>query len=246
MVASEFGTNPTSVIPSDYCYNRFNIGIPFRHHLFVRVARKEFKFVGEDYPYSGRVFWRPKGHDAEVIVGEWQNGTLSISADPQGLVESAPVEASRSAPHVPKGLDVLSRGQIQKLYEEYLELLHLETDVFGVKVTEVKHLIGRIGEFKCALLTNGSLAHEANQHGFDVVAGRRRISVKTTAQKNSSVRINKGTIHKVDDLMILQYDRGEFGVVYHGDIQAAIECARTYEGKFELDISKAKRLMETT
>src|SRR3546814_11525292 len=54
---------------------------------------------------------------------------------------------------------------------------------FGVKPTEVRHLIGRLGEFHCALQVGGNLAHMANQHGFDVVCSNdRRISVKTTAQ----------------------------------------------------------------
>ena len=61
-----------------------------------------------------------------------------------------------------------------------MELLELEVNVFGVKPTEVRHLIGRIGEFKCALITNGSLSHEVNQHGFDVVAESRKIRLKTS------------------------------------------------------------------
>ncbi|WP_058361165.1 DUF6998 domain-containing protein [Xanthomonas translucens] len=77
---------------------------------------------------------------------------------------------------------MITTGRIQQLYDKYLELVRLETEEFGVKPTELRHLIGRLGEFYCALQASGTLAHFANQHGFDVVCGNgRRISVKTTA-----------------------------------------------------------------
>ena len=90
---------------------------------------------------------------------------------------------------------------------------------------------------------NGKLAHEANQHGFDVISeSGRRISVKTTAQKSGFITINPNTASKVDDLMLIQYFDSKLEVVFHGSIQKAIDVSRTWEGKFEFDISKAKRL----
>lgn len=74
LVSTRFGTNPSSVIPSDYCYNRLNRGIAFKKHLFVRVGRSEYKYVGPEYPYSGRIYSRPKGVNQDRIVGEWKNG----------------------------------------------------------------------------------------------------------------------------------------------------------------------------
>ena len=101
---------------------------------------------------------------------------------------------------------MLSIEQIKLLHEKYLELIKLEVETFGVKPTEVRHLIGRLGEFHCALQVGGSLAHEVNQHGFDVGApSGRRISVKTTAQTTGFVAIRESTLSKVDDLMVLQY-----------------------------------------
>ena len=97
-------------------------------------------------------------------------------------------------------------------------MLKLEVDEFGCKPTETRHLIGRLGEFKCALQTKGELARKANQHGFDVVSSTgKRISVKTTAQKTGFVSINKNTLSKVDELMVIQYDKGEFKILYHVD-----------------------------
>ena len=144
---------------------------------------------------------------------------------------------------------MITADRIQQLYDKYLELIRLEIVEFGVKPTEVRHLIGRLGEFHCALQVGGTLAHLANQHGFDVVCRNgRRISVKTTAQTTGFVPIGKATIDKVDDLMIIQYRDGELSIVYYGPVGPAAAAARYYDhvGKYELDISKARRLAPVT
>jgi len=141
---------------------------------------------------------------------------------------------------------MITTDQIQYLYDKYLELIRLEIQEFGVKPTEVRHLIGRLGEFYCALSVNGVLAHQANQHGFDVVCeSGRRVSVKTTAQISGFVPISRSTIDKVDDLMIVQYRDGELSTIYYGPVGPAAAAARYYDsvGKYELDIAKARRLM---
>jgi hypothetical protein len=250
LMQREYGRNPTSVIPTDYCYNRLNAGINFDKHLFVRISRSEFKYVGPSYPYSGLVFWQPKGSGLERIVGEWKDGVLELfdGLDTQPTPEEAchkPLPEPAEDVPTTSGIAVLSLAQIQRLYEEYCAILKLEVDVFGLMATEVRHLIGRIGEFKCALLTKGSLANEVNQHGFDVVAEGRRISVKTTAQRRGFVSINGCTSHKADDLMVFQFKSGEFELVYHGPMTRALEIARPYEGRFELDITKAGHLQNS-
>ncbi len=109
----------------------------------------------------------------------------------------------------------------------------------------MRHLIGRLGEFYCALYTGGTLAHTANQHGFDVISeSGRKISVKTTAQKTGFVAISANTAHQADDLMILQYLDGEISIIYFGPLEIATNKARIYEsvGKYELDISKVRTL----
>lgn len=141
---------------------------------------------------------------------------------------------------------MITAERIQVLYDRYFELVKLEIDEFGVKPTEVRHLIGRLGEFYCALKVKGVLAHSAYQHGFDVIGNNgRKISVKTTAQISGFIPISKSTTDKVDDLMIVQYKNGELFTVYYGDIQPAVLAARYYEkvGNYELDISKARRLI---
>ena len=140
---------------------------------------------------------------------------------------------------------MISQERIKQLYDKYRELIDLEVKEFGVKPTEVRHLIGRLGEFYCALKLEGILAHEANQHGFDVIdKNNRKVSVKTTAQKTGFVPINISTVNKVDDIMIIQYIGNELHTVYYGPIQAAVDAARHYpdHGKYELDISKARKI----
>lgn len=48
-VNARFGANRSSVIPSDYCYNRVNKGIDFSrgHWLFIYAGRGKYKYVGE-------------------------------------------------------------------------------------------------------------------------------------------------------------------------------------------------------
>ncbi len=137
----------------------------------------------------------------------------------------------------------MNNEQLKVMYEKYMDIVKLEVEQFGCKPTEVRHLIGRLGEFHCALQVNGKLAHEANQHGFDVISENdRRISVKTTAQKSGFITINPNTVHKVDDLMLIQFSDFKLEVIYHGPIQNAVNVSRTWEGKFEFDISKARKL----
>ncbi|MDH1475806.1 hypothetical protein N5F13_14955 [Comamonas thiooxydans] len=140
---------------------------------------------------------------------------------------------------------MITADQLRRLYEKYLEIVHLEINELGVRPTEVRHLLGRLGEFHCALQLGGSLAHVANQQGFDVICrSGRRVSVKTTAQITGFVPIGKSTLNKADDLMIIQYRDGVLSTVYYGPIRTAADAARYYErdGKYELDIAKARRL----
>ncbi len=142
-------------------------------------------------------------------------------------------------------ISTIPTEQLQLLHDRYLELLRLEVDVLGVSPTEARHLIGRVGEFHCALQVGGILAHTTNQHGFDVVCPRgRRISVKTTAQVTGFVAIGKTTASLADDLMVVQYLDGKLTTVFYGPMAAAIEVARHYRptNNFEFDLSRARKL----
>ena len=77
LVTSKFGCNLTSVIPSDYCYNRLNNGINYEKHLhlFEYTEAKTYRYLGLDYPYTGKIVHKPKG-GYEVVVGELKDGVL--------------------------------------------------------------------------------------------------------------------------------------------------------------------------
>lgn len=70
VVISFPGTNKGSVIPSDYCYNKTNkgngFGFPFP--LFEYYDGGTYKYLGVDFPYTGKAFWKGS------IIGEWTNG----------------------------------------------------------------------------------------------------------------------------------------------------------------------------
>ena len=78
MVTTKYNRNPTSIVPSDYCYNRLNNGINYEKylHLFEYTDDKNYKYLGLNYPYSGKILHKPKG-GFEVVVGELKNGVLT-------------------------------------------------------------------------------------------------------------------------------------------------------------------------
>lgn len=86
---------------------------------------------------------------------------------------------------------------------------------WGVPATELRHLCGRIGELYAALITNGQMATEVNQKGYDVVSGDgEKISVKTTAMMGSGghVNFNTNTLELVDRVIILRVNTEEMQV----------------------------------
>lgn len=86
---------------------------------------------------------------------------------------------------------------------------------WGVPPTELRHLIGRIGELYAALITNGQMATEVNQKGYDVVsANGERISVKTTTMMGSSghIAFNPNTLISVDRIIILRINTEEMQI----------------------------------
>lgn len=75
---STFGTNPSSVILADFCYNRYNDGIPFDKHLFEYRGRGRYLYLGENYKYTGLIKHKPRGSKKETDKGEWQKGKIIL------------------------------------------------------------------------------------------------------------------------------------------------------------------------
>ena len=219
LLATIYGTNKESVLLSDYCYNRFNEGIMFTKHLFQYIDRNSYKYLGENALFTGLIFQKKKGEVGEGIVGEWIDGVKYMKSDG------------------------ISKAQIIQLYTHYNEVWRYELHILQSKPTELRHLMGRIGEFLCAIQTDGQLALNVNEHGYDVISGtRRKISVKTTAQTKGFIAINRNTFHLCDDLFIVQYKNDMFQVIFFGEKEQIIDSCRIYENTYELDISKLSKL----
>ncbi|MFS0576627.1 hypothetical protein AB1K83_13395 [Sporosarcina sp. 179-K 3D1 HS] len=221
---NRYGTNPGSIILSDYCYNRWNKGISFNQHLFEYVTKSTYKYLGERAAYTGLIFHRPKGAAQENVVGEWRAGVKLMYTAEQS-----------------QGIDRISADQINRLYEEYNRILRYEMQVLQCRPTELRHLIGRIGELLCAMMTGGYLARHPNQHGFDVVSEGKRISVKTTAQKTGFIVFNRNTFAEFDEIFIVQYHDDDFHIVYHGPKEPIEQIARIYGHTYEVDMERVKK-----
>jgi hypothetical protein len=67
-------TNKVSVLPADYCYNRINKDIEKRFrsgfHVFESLNNNLYKYLGEEYPYTGPILWKGKK------IGEWLKGKI--------------------------------------------------------------------------------------------------------------------------------------------------------------------------
>jgi hypothetical protein len=114
--------------------------------------------------------------------------------------------------------------QIQSLGEA---LAWLEREIgWGVKPAVLGHLCGRIGELYACVMTNGQMALQVNQHGYDVrAASGERVSVKTTTQRlPCQINFNGNTVSRVDRVMVLRISTEEMQVEILVD--APIERAR--------------------
>ncbi len=77
-----------SILPTDYCYNRYNNGLGEFDgpHLFEYTDDKKFRVLGENYPYTGNVMHKPKGAP-EYVWAHWTAGKLT-KGEPENLPES--------------------------------------------------------------------------------------------------------------------------------------------------------------
>jgi hypothetical protein len=120
---------------------------------------------------------------------------------------------------------------------------------WGVPATELRHLCGRIGELYAALISNGQMANDVNQKGYDVVGSTGdRISVKTTAMMDSAghVSFNVNTLDHVDRVMVLRMNTAEMQIeiLLDAPLANALELmSGEKNGRRDLALSK---LLKTT
>lgn len=86
MVRFKCTINESSIIPSDYCYNRMNMDKWENNQLldfniFEYVGRDSYIYLGEDYPYNGDINYKAKGSSEEIVVGKWTKGERVIYND---------------------------------------------------------------------------------------------------------------------------------------------------------------------
>jgi hypothetical protein len=118
---------------------------------------------------------------------------------------------------------------------------------WGVAPTELRHLCGRIGELYAAVISNGQMANQVNQKGYDVVGSSgERISVKTTAMMDNAghVSFNVNTLEHVDRIIVLRLNTIEMQVETLLDAsvpEALALMADERAGKRDLAISKLNR-----
>ena len=122
---------------------------------------------------------------------------------------------------------------------------------WGVPPTELRHLCGRIGELYAALITNGQMATEVNQKGYDVVSGDgEKISVKTTAMMGTGghVNFNSNTLELVDRIIVLRVNTEEMQVETLLNLQTSEALALMgpeKKGKRFLALSKLTKTTKT-
>lgn len=85
-LVSLYGTNPNSILPADYCYNRWNKGIDENGTAFFEyIDRGKYRVLGKDYPYSGVIMANPIDGEEHVvgccIEGKRCIGTLPVYPD---------------------------------------------------------------------------------------------------------------------------------------------------------------------
>jgi uncharacterized protein YheU (UPF0270 family) len=116
---------------------------------------------------------------------------------------------------------------------------------WGVPPTELRHLSGRIGELYAALITNGQMATEVNQKGYDVVSSNgEKISVKTTAMMGRSghISFNPNTLNNVNKIIILRINTEEMQIetLLNATVQDSQELMTSQDSNGKVSISLSK------
>ena len=121
----------------------------------------------------------------------------------------------------------------------------LEREIsWGANPAELRHLMGRIGELYVAMYTNGSMAENVNEKGYDVVSKENeKISVKTTSRTSGhgNVSFNPNTLRFVDRVIILRFndEEMELEILLDESIDEAKKLmTQQRDGKISISMSK--------
>ena len=73
------GLQESSIIPSDFCYNRINAGIPLLNTpMFIQETRGFYRFVGLDYPFTGSMVHKPQGGAERIVANVSRRKSLVV------------------------------------------------------------------------------------------------------------------------------------------------------------------------
>jgi len=138
----------------------------------------------------------------------------------------------------------MTQFQIIQSLGEAISWLEREQS-WKVPPTELRHLIGRIGELYVALITNGRMASEVNQRGYDVISkAGENISVKTTAKQDigGHIAFNPNTLDLCHRVMILFFDADEMqiDVLFDDKVERARDIMVESGGKLIIATSKLR------
>lgn len=145
----------------------------------------------------------------------------------------------------------LTQSQIIQSLGEAMSWLDRELN-WGVPATELRHLVGRIGELYAALITSGQLALKTNQRGYDVTSSNgERVSVKTTGVQDISggIQFTQSTLDLVDRIIILFMNTEEMQIetLFDGTTEEARKLMagpNSYQ-KLTISISKLRSSRRT-
>lgn len=77
-----YGTNPNSILPADYCYNRWNKGIDENGTTYFEyIKRGQYRIWGKDYQFNGVILANPTDGE-EHLVGYCIDGNRYIGKLP--------------------------------------------------------------------------------------------------------------------------------------------------------------------
>ncbi len=105
--------NYNSLLPPDYCYNRYNSGLSdfANKDRLLEYNDGMFKLLGENYPYTGDVWHYPSDRNIKpYIFGRWENGIFRLYSNSEvediKKEESFKTEATSIAVNIDRELDL--------------------------------------------------------------------------------------------------------------------------------------------
>jgi len=156
-VTAQYGTNVSSIIPSDYCYNRFNSGIKFNKHLFEYISTNHYRHLGENYPFTGLIYHKPANQTLDFIVGEWIAGrkifysspVLKDSAEGLSIVDHASRMVVTMVDSQPSGIDTSANLNHNTVLPQLYSASQIEDLINRADdYEETKRLIAKLDDLK--------------------------------------------------------------------------------------------------